>query len=140
MTPARLGHRLGQQLLQYRQLHIGQALQVEAGLADFVLAELRQQGLHALEAGRQVKRQIRLAGSKADDAGLALMAAGVAVVVAVKPHDAGPPKHGLATGDAAHQLSQLHAILTARIALDRGQVGVETLGGGFGFGFGHGGR
>jgi len=50
VTPARFGDGRAQPLLPHGQLDVRQALKVQAGLAELVLAKLGQQRLRAVEA------------------------------------------------------------------------------------------
>src|SRR5262245_27745779 len=87
--------RLPDDLLQHLNVHVVQALDVQAAAAARVLAQLFQQRAVAVVASVDVQSQRRLARREADQAGIALVAAGVLVVIAAVTDDAGAPHLGL---------------------------------------------
>src|SRR5690606_18229762 len=119
-------------------------LDVEAGLADGVLAEFGELGFVAAGAVHEVDGDFVFAGIEAEGVAVALAAAVVLVVIVVEADGADVPDLGFAAADALHDVDERLGVGAGGV-IERGEDVVHRSlsgggvfgGGGFWFG-GHG--
>ncbi len=115
-------HRAVDQRAQHVEIDVGEALEVEASLAGLVRPQPRDQlGVPVLEPARQVQDEVRLAGRETDERRVAFVPAGVPVVVAAEPDDAGAPHHRRLPGDIGQQRADGDGVRSPGLVLDRGE-------------------
>lgn len=131
--------RLLQQGLEHLHIDVVQALRVEAAFGGLALAQLRHQlGLLLEDAGRAVDHQLRRARAEGRQRRIALVAAGVGVVVVAVADDRRTIHVRLRAGELVHQFHQRAGIVAHFFLGLLVDEGIHAGGGGLGLvGFRH---
>lgn len=94
------------ELFEDRQVDVGEFVEVEAGFAEFVLAEAGEDGAVVLIAGHDVEHEVGFARAEAGGEEVAFAAAVVAVVVLAKADDRGAPHDRWVAGGTLKKVEQ----------------------------------